>query len=199
MLQIPRSAEREYLAVLGIAAIYGVRLPIGAPFLGVTRDLNLSLQSLRRRWCGAEIAFSLWVKDRSTANNIRRLANETIQPGVSLPALRDAINDAAAICDVVLTEHEIVMQRVSAVVSMIEQRIDEAQQNGELQWFNSAFRQWRLQARSVGRVMTYSEARARLRRAVIAQGLSSYTFSELRPAVFPTLPDAANIKFSVDG
>jgi hypothetical protein len=187
-LQIPRGAEREYLNVLGIAAIYGVKLPIGAGFLGVSRDLNLSLQSLQRRWCGAEIAFALWMRDRPTADAIRRVANATMPPGASMAVMCEAVNDAAAAYHIVLTEHDIVMTRVSTAVRMIEHQIEQASQNGELQWFNAAFREWRLRARSCGRVMTYSEARARLRRAVMVQGLSPYTFGELLPAIFPKLP-----------
>jgi hypothetical protein len=196
MLQIPRGAEREYLTILGVAAIYGVELPIGSGFLGVSRDLNLSLHSLRRRWCGAEIGFCFWVKDRSTAETIRHLANAMMQSGASVAAMRDAIGHAAERCGVILTEHDVVMLRVSAVVRMVEAKIDEASQNGELQWFNRAFRQWRLEARSCGRVMTYSEARARLRRAVIKYGLSELTFSEwLLAAVFPGLKSSPTLNF----
>ena len=82
-LQIPRGAERDYLMILGVAAIYGAQLPIGTGFIGVSRDLNLSLQSLKRRFVGAEIVFSLWVRDRETAEALRRKANAQMPPSRS--------------------------------------------------------------------------------------------------------------------
>jgi hypothetical protein len=194
MLQIPRSAEREYLAVLGITAIYGAELPIGPGFLGVSRDLNLSLQSLRRRWCGAEITFGVWVRDRNAAQVLRRQASAILPAGASTSAMRSAIDETALRLGVAVTEHEVVMQRVAAVVEQVERKIEEASQNGELQWFNRAFRQWRLQARSYGRAMTYGEARARLRRAMVEQGLSQQTFGELLPTIFPKLPECSGNK-----
>jgi hypothetical protein len=186
-LQIPRGAERDYLMILGVAAIYGAQLPIGTGFIGVTRDLNLSLQNLRRRFSGAEIAFSLWVKSRETADRVRRQANAIMRPGSSAMARRYAVDEAADQLGVVLTEHDVVMERVHAVVRTIDDAIERARQNGELHWFNATFRQWRLAARSQGRVMTYSEAKARLRRAVIRLAVSEQTFCEQLPAIFPKL------------
>jgi hypothetical protein len=87
-----------------------------------------------------------------------------------------------------VTDHDVVMTRVAATVRLVEHKIEQANKRGELQWFNSAYREWRLHAESLGRVMTYGEARARLRRAVITQGLSSQTFRELLPMVFLALP-----------
>jgi hypothetical protein len=186
-LQTPRGAERDYLMILGIAAIYGAQLPIGTGFIGVSRDLNLSLQSLKRRFVGAEIVFSLWVRDRETAEALRRKANARISPSRSAEAMRCAIEEVAGEHHIVLTEHDVVMARVSAVVRTIDDAIEQARQNGELHWFNTTFREWRLAARSQGRVMTYSEAKARLRRAVIQLAVSEQTFCERLPAIFPKL------------
>jgi hypothetical protein len=190
MLQIPHGAEREYLMILGIAAIYGVSVPVGGGFIGVSRDLNLSWQSLKRRFPGADIVFCRWVKDRSTAEVLRREASTMLPTGASTVVMRFAIENAAEQLGIVLTEHEVVMQRVRTTVAEIEHAIEHASRNGELQWFNSAFRAWRLQAKSVGRVMTYSEARARLRRAVLCSKLHTVD-AALAPAIFPTLPNVA--------
>jgi hypothetical protein len=189
-VQIPRGPEREYLAILGVAAIYGVELPIGASFIGVSRDLNLSMQSLKRRFPGAEIVFCRWVKDRSTAEALRREASTMLPSDASTVVIRFAIENAAEQLAIVLTGHDVVMQRVRTTVAEIEDAIEHASQNGELQWFHSAFREWRLQARSVGRVMTYSEARARLRRAVLCSKLHAVDIA-LAPTIFPTLPNVA--------
>jgi hypothetical protein len=69
---MPRGADREYLTILGIVAIYVASLPTGATIVSVTRDLHRSLQHVRRCCCGAEINFALWVKDRSAADAIVR-------------------------------------------------------------------------------------------------------------------------------
>ncbi|MBR0879650.1 hypothetical protein ACVMGC_001052 [Bradyrhizobium barranii subsp. barranii] len=198
-IQIPRRAEREYLATLGIAAVYVASLPVGMAFVGISRDLHQSLISLQRRWFSAEIAFALWVKDRAAAEMIRRQVNATMLPSNSVLRLQSAIEAAAETLNVPTTPHAIVMERVAAVVQQVEAKIEQAHRNGELIWFNRAFRQWRLEARSRGRVMTYKEARARLRRAVIERGLSEQTISELLPAVFPGLERSPKIKFWIDG
>jgi hypothetical protein len=193
-VQIPRGAEREYLAILGIAAIYVATLPSGSSFVSVSRDLHQSLIALQRRWNGAEIVFSLWVKDRAAAEAIRREVNAIWPASTSAPTLRYAIEATAEQLNVPVTDHRVVMSRVCAVVDMVEAKIERANRNGELAWFNAAFRQWRLEARAHGRVMTYSEARARLRRAVIERGLADVTFSDcLLPAVFPHLKNSPRL------
>jgi hypothetical protein len=46
-------------------------------------------------------------------------------------------------------------------VKRVQDKIDEAQAAGDLAWFNSAYRSWRLEARRSGHGMSYAEARAR--------------------------------------
>jgi hypothetical protein len=87
-----------------------------------------------------------------------------------------------------LTDHATIMERVSAAVAYVEDKIEQAQAAGELRWFNQAYQAWRLEAKAQGRVMTYAEARARLRRAIYRQIL----FGEageiaVRPKLFPSL------------
>jgi hypothetical protein len=64
---------------------------------------------------------------------------------------------------IALTEHDTVLLRARSAVAFIEERIAQAQAAGELSWFNSAYRAWRLEAKQQGRGMSYAEARARLR------------------------------------
>src|SRR5580693_5712802 len=74
--------------------------------------------------------------------------------------------------------------RARSAVNYIEQKIDEAQAEGQLSWFNQAYRAWRLQAKQHGRSMSYAEARARLRRKRFREILSHPVAHEL----FPPLP-----------
>jgi hypothetical protein len=95
---------------------------------------------------------------------------------------------AACGLDIPVTGHPVVMYRVGRIVGQVEQRIEQANRHGDLAWFNTAFRQWRLRARSIGRGMSYAEARARLRRAMLG-GEPELGTAELVAAVFPALPD----------
>ena len=47
-LRLPRGAEREYLAIYGIVAIYVAALPSGRALVSFSRDLLHSLLALRR-------------------------------------------------------------------------------------------------------------------------------------------------------
>jgi hypothetical protein len=58
-----------------------------------------------------------------------------------------------------------------------------------LKWFNQACRDWRLQAKPLGRTMSYQEARARLRRVVVQRLLAGDLEDAvaLAPTIFPSL------------
>lgn len=187
-LKMPRGAEREYLNVLGVASIYIAKLPSELCFLGVSRDLHLSDLSLQRRFPGSEIGCALWTRDRERADLVRRRVHAELLPTSDISVLREAIIRAAVKLNIGLTEHETVMTRVGFLVQTIDRRLDEASRNGGLTWFNKAYRKWRLEAKQQGRVMTYSEARARLRRGVMVRMVKHS--SDLLPSIFPTLEAA---------
>jgi hypothetical protein len=142
-----------------------------------------------------ELASISWVESIEAA---RLIATE-----VCLPRAKDerglmegppstlvrAIEATAARMNISLTEHALVMRRVRTAVHTVKTKIAEAHASGELRWFNMAFRAWRLEAKKVGRVMSYAEALARLRRAAVVRLLSGGDFTdELLPAIFPKLP-----------
>jgi hypothetical protein len=174
---IPRGAEREYLIMIGVAAIYVAKLS-NSSMLGVTRDLNLSRLELQRRHVGAEITDVCWVRDRDRADAVRYQVHAQM-----MPCSHPSIVSAAAQLGIGITDHAKVMARVASVARLVEQRIDEASSKGDLGWFNAAFREWRMEAKAAGRVMTYREARARLRR-VMMQGLVQLN-ADVLPEIFP--------------
>ena len=96
---------------------------------------------------------------------------------------------------ITLTEHSVVLMRTREAVAFIEDRIAQAQADGELSWFNSAYRAWRLEAKQHGRGMSYAEARARLRQNIFRQILTN-DGQVASSAVFPPLP---GIDFPVPG
>src|SRR6516165_2712513 len=68
---LPRGAEREYLTVYGVAAIYVAKLPTGYAIVGTSRDLLQTLLSLRRRYAGVAIVCAYWAKDLAEAQLVR--------------------------------------------------------------------------------------------------------------------------------
>src|SRR6516164_6521283 len=186
---LPRGAEREYLTVYGVVAVYVVELPTGKTMLGTSRDLLQSLQAIRRRHIGAAIVAAYWAKDLVEAQRICQEAMRDSE-GVLMNArtVQARIESAGDRMNVALTDHDLIMQRVRMAVEYVEGKIAEAQAAGELHWFNRAFREWRLKANARGRTMSYAEARARLRRAIYRQILfSEFCGIASMAAVFPTL------------
>jgi hypothetical protein len=191
-LKLPRGAEREYIAASNIYAIYVAALPSGPSLVGVSRDLLHSLLAIRRRWHCAHIYSAHWLKDKAEARLITREVYDSLAHGsegllvANAKTAQRRVENVAAHMGILLTDHDTVLLRARAAVGYIEQRIDEAQANGELSWFNAAFREWRLQAKSQGRTMCYAEARARLRRAMFRQILDAES-QQFPSSLFPDL------------
>jgi hypothetical protein len=93
------------------------------------------------------------------------------QAGVVLTLARQAGGDvegAASKAGIVLADHATVLVRAEAAVAKISIRLDQAQKTGVLHAFNAEFRRRRLEATEQGTgFMSYRQARARLRRALI--------------------------------
>jgi hypothetical protein len=188
-LSLPRGAEREYLAIYGIVAIYVAALPSGGSCVGVTRDLLRTEIALRRQWFGLRLSCAYWVKDKTEARLITREvhANPGRDSGL-LPAnaktAQRRVENVAAHMGIPLTEHDTVLLRARSAVAFIENQIAEAHATGQLSWFNREYRAWRLAAQQHGRTLTYREARARLRRKVFRDVL----FNPVQRELFPPLP-----------
>jgi hypothetical protein len=188
-LEIPHGAEREYLIIFGVAAIYIATVPGRKQcIVGVTRDLGRSLAAMQTKWPHAEIIFAAWVKDRATATAIVA----EIDGFVSVETARQEIEAVAANRQVLLTSHDVAMVRVRAAVARVKEKISEANATGGLAWFNSAYRAWRLEAQKPGQGMSYGEALVRLRRAVTKRLIEKDILaldSDLLPSIFPTASD----------
>jgi hypothetical protein len=199
--EIPHGAEREYLITFGVAAVYVGTTPVGEPcIVGASRDLNLSLRAMRRNWPSSEISCAYWVKDRDTAEAIAAEVNGALahdQQGrlaVRGEIARRQIETVAFDWKIPLTGHDAAMARVKSSVRRVQEMIEAANKSGELAWFNAAYRAWRLDAKNSGAGMTYTEARARLRKAVTKRliTLNVLDCSEaVLPEIFPLLNDEA--------
>lgn len=200
-LQLPRGAEREYIAVSNIVAVYVAALPSGPAFVSYSRDLLHSLLTLRHRWPALQITAAFWVQAKSDARLICREVNCRLaqgQQGLLVANAKTAqrkVENVAAHMGIVLTDHDTVLIRARAAVAYIEQQIAQAQASGQLHEFNRAYRSWRLQAKQYGRSMSYAEARARLRQKIFRQLLADQ--GQIEPTqLFPPLP---GIDFRVFG
>ncbi|UEM11934.1 hypothetical protein J4G43_047090 [Bradyrhizobium barranii subsp. barranii] len=195
--EIPHGAEREYLIIFGVAAVYIGSSPIGEPcIVGATRDLNLTLHAMQRKWLRSEIACAYWVKDRAAAEAIAAEVDSVLphdQDGrlaVRAEVAAQQIEAVASSWHIPLTNHDAAMARVKSAVRHVQEVIDAANATGELAWFNTAYRAWRLDAKKFGARMSYAEARARLRKVVTKQliTLDLLDCSErLLPDIFPLL------------
>jgi hypothetical protein len=158
-VQIPRGPVREYLIAFG------------------TRDLERTRLAIRRSWHWAvDITLVCWMKDRESAKRIARAVNADLEhhilPGrlaVTAERAGRAIRAEAEVQGIMLTDHDAAMARVHASVDRVAAMLDEAQANGGLKWFNRGYREWREAARAKGLGMSYAEAKARLRRALVVR------------------------------
>jgi hypothetical protein len=146
--------------------------------IGVSRDLYQSLIAVRRHHKYAAIVGAYWVKGELDAGLIcsQVLAGDCSKPTAAMAANR--IEAAAERLNIAITDHRTLLTRVREVVEYVDSKLAEAQEAGQLRFFNRAYRQWRLEAKAHGRSMTYAEARARLRRSLYRQ------FAEGEPIEF---------------
>lgn len=204
--EIPSGADREYLIVFGVAAIYVGTIPRGEPcVVGASRDLDKTYDAMQERWPWSEISCAFWVKDRDTAEAIANEVNGVLphdldgRLAVRAERARRMIEVVADEWKITLTNHYAAMARVQSAVRRVEETIGEANARGDLAWFNSAYRDWRVEAKKVGRVMSYTEALARLRREVTKRLITLDILdigADLLPSVFPDLrkPTRKNLR-----
>ena len=118
-------------------------------------------------------------------------------------AKRQLITAAAADMKLHLTKHDDIIQRVESAVAHVEKTLKQAQRSGELQWFNQAFRDFRLLARTFGHPpMSYGQACARLRRVIVQRALAGEPADSgvsISPLVFPELSRWKNAVTSAVG
>src|SRR6516164_230217 len=107
---LPRGAEREYLTVYGIVAVYVVELPTGETMVGTSRDLLQSLLSIRHRHTCAAIVAAYWLKDAAEAQLIcQEVARDSEGVLMNARTVRGRIESAAARMNLALTDHETIM------------------------------------------------------------------------------------------
>ena len=161
-------AVRDYLASFGLGCIL-VR-PDGE--VQVARSLAHT----------SSAAACWWTRDRATAHQVVRAIGAHVPP--SLEAAVAELKAAAARCDVVLSEHSVVIARAQTALDQLDRKLETARSAGDLQWFNRAYKQYRLDAQGRGQgFMPYGTAMARLRK-LLAAAAAGAQVSDLAAAVF---------------
>jgi hypothetical protein len=194
--ELPTGAEREYLIIFGVAAVYIGTVPIGEPcIVGATRDLERTSQAMRYGWPWSEITVAFWVNDRDTAEAIAAEVNGILPTNaegrltVTGERARNEIERVAAEWKITLTNHDAAMARVHSAVRRVAEYIDNANASGELAWFNKAFRSVRTDAKkNLLRSISYAEALARLRQAVTKRLIIGEVIDcgpDMLPEIFP--------------
>jgi hypothetical protein len=80
-----------------------------------------------------------------------------------------------------LTEHDVVVERAQAAVAQLNAKLVAAQAKGDLQFFNRAYREYRLACKERGeRAMVYGVALAKLRQLMAGAAAGSPASDLLR-------------------
>jgi hypothetical protein len=111
-----------------------------------------------------------------------------------LDEARKAVERAAKRQGVILTEHAAVIARVREVTAHVREALERANQSGDLAWFNSLYREWRMKAKGLGMGMPYEQALASLRLAIYRRAAAGGAISvdaTLASEVFPKLKSTA--------
>ena len=135
---LPRGAEREYLTVYGVVAVYVAQLPTGEAMFGTSRDLLQSLQAIRRHHAGAAIVCAYWAKNADEAQLVcSDVARDSEGVLMNARTVQARIEIAGDRMNLALTDHETIMTRARMAVEYVEGKIAEAQAVGDLRLVQS--------------------------------------------------------------
>jgi hypothetical protein len=99
-------------------------------------------------------------------------------------AATTAVLAAAARLGVTLSDHAVVMQRARAAVGKLNGKLETAQANGDLRFFNRAYHRYRLACQQRGEhAMPYGTAMAKLR-TLLAGAAAGVPVPDVIAAVF---------------
>jgi hypothetical protein len=177
-IQLPTSAEINYLKKFGVSAIYLAKLPTLPPLVLVGSATNVvaSVQTVlsRRRdvYVGnkaVDISWCAWLPQDAAGRLVHALCGRHGGPLLKL-SVKEAIVEVSALAaryDLRLAPHEATLARVAASVGKIAEKVDGANSSGAMAGFNAEFRRRRIAAQKSGaRFMSYGMATARLKRAL---------------------------------
>lgn len=165
--ELPRGREQDYMRAFGVASVYAATCNGRPTAIVATHDPHRSVTALEHRFGQRlDVSCVYWVQGRREANFIvRRVRCDLFgrEVGrmfdVSAEEAERAIRSAAQ--GIRLTKHEAAIARAKANAERLDLALEQAQREGMLKFFNRSYRRYR--QRGAGPVMTYPQARARLR------------------------------------
>jgi hypothetical protein len=80
-LSFPRGGERDYIATIGIAAVFVASVEGGGCIVRSSRDLEASQRGLRGRWPGLTIVEAWWLADQEAAEQLARRVRRRLPKG----------------------------------------------------------------------------------------------------------------------
>jgi hypothetical protein len=194
---------KSYLSAVGAAAIYVSVHNREPKSVGVCRDLDRSLEHVRRL-LGVPVTFG-WIAWASQHEVLLAIAK---MPGLMLRTREDGVKVVCTLPDVVrrirtvadrsavvLTSHRKAVERANVLAGVVEQVFVELRTSGQLAAFNVAYKSYRRSAQANGEsVLPYWKAEEQLRRVTIraiatsaSRSASLEKLSELIAQEFPWL------------
>ena len=174
-IEFPTPVARDYLKLTGYCFIAILTTAKGTPCrLRVMNDLTECLEGERLNWSPyIELTCAYWIEKKEDADRLVAHIEQIHQPlghdGINAYAetLRDEIVHYADHFGITVTHHNTVIARVNQTVEIIHKRMKQAQADGDLKFFNAAFKE----ARENGKPVIYGKARAKLRDALIRRAI----------------------------
>lgn len=160
-----------YLQEFGTGCLFLATSLAGKPSLvGNTNDLRRAADAMRHQR-QLEIGKVWWTVNQQVAVDLAADVTKALGGSTRKRVLDVTAEEAAKMVQVIvakqnilLYEHDVVMQRTMAAVERIEEALEDGNKNGGLAQFNAAYQEHRKKA-SIG--MPYPEARARLFRVLV--------------------------------
>lgn len=164
-IAMPDHHARDYLRAFGVAAIYVASEPAWRPTLvGVTRDVRATSEQVHR--AGFNLIAIYWLGERKLGERIIRvLAFDNGIIDATADYVCTLIERTASKCKITLTPHDRTLARVEHATKHLNDSMNSANKRGDLQWFNRAYRQHRIE--HPNETVGYQQARSRLRHVMV--------------------------------
>jgi hypothetical protein len=176
---------KAYLSAIEAAVIY-VLVEDGKPVLiGVAKNLDVVTRKLVTKKYG----WIAWGRNYDELNAICRFRNIEVLLKKNLKECVEGIVQITESRKIVLTPHEVVMERAKNLAGTIERRFRELKSSGELGHFNRAYQHYRLEQQKKGKpVLPYFGVVERFKRIIIKgliEGKDRNAISQIVRKEFP--------------
>jgi hypothetical protein len=191
-IDLPSRSELDYTIAFDVAAIY-VACPADADQPCLIACARHATRSAAHHPKTPRIVFIAWtygiVEAQATVDRVRsNFSNGSPLQARTSGDMIKLIRQAANKIGVQLTDHDHAMVRVRKNIAEFSKLLAKAEGEGDLRFFNAAYRSYRLAESAQGRkTISYPEARRRLTRALLEAKAKNTVPPDLRE-IFMTQP-----------